>query len=500
MSNINISDTNSFKTWLDQVQEADRLKAAQFVCGVWVAGALPIIMSEFEAQLSQGQAKISKTLQRLLVSLFHGMSVYNMQLDENSNSKKDLIGRYKISETVVFDESWFDEIDLRAGNLTRCKDAVQNYISLINNPDGVNMVKVAVNCVIACTSLFKGLANGSSRSPWDTISRSLKSLAENDVSTWATDTTIASLYCLMGRSIFGSSNEGGSGSFDHGFEFWHRLLGIFSTYDDDNKFEWAALWAAFGQQAEYINNRAEIETTNKLLECSYDLYKARLWVLDSDSKNQTQREEVKSSWLEIANLKAENETSQHVIVELQAKLKEKTATEELGGVLEAWEDRARSAAWSSRGNLILILIVIIALVAGALYVIVCVGFGWLDALLIPDGCVNLGDEICVGLTQRTAFLTVIFLTLAGVIFLVLRILLRGYNSNIFWRDDARERIAFATVYINMLGNARTSQKTDDYARIVYETLFRPANSKLPLEDVSVGLSIPDNLAKNLIKQ
>ena len=45
-----------------------------------------------------------------------------------------------------------------------------------------------------------------------------------------------------------------------------------------------------------------------------------------------------------------------------------------------------------------------------------------------------------------------------------------------------------------------AKKTDDYARIAYETLFRPANSKLPLEDVSVGLSIPDNLAKNLIKQ
>ena len=106
----------------------------------------------------------------------------------------------------------------------------------------------------------------------------------------------------------------------------------------------------------------------------------------------------------------------------------------------------------------------------------------------------------MGLTQRTAFLTVIFLTLASAIFLVLRILLRGYNSSIFWRDDARERIAFAKVYINMLGNAQTSKKTDDYARIAYETLFRPANSKLPIEDVSVGLSIPDNLAKNLMKQ
>ena len=500
MSNINITDTNSFKTWLDQVQEADRLKAAQFVCGVWVAGALPIIMREFEAQLSQDQAKISKTLQRLLVSSFHGMSVYNMQLDENSKSKKDLLDRFKISETVFFDESWFDGIDLKAGNLTRCKDAVQNYIALINNPHAVNMVNTAVNCVTACVSLYKDLGNESWRSSWGTISRSLNSLAEKDVSTWATDTTIASLDLFMGRSIFGSSNADGSGSFDHGFEFWHRLLGIFSTYDDDNKINWAALWAAFGQQAKYANNQADIETTNKLLESIYDRDRTWLWGLDLYSKNQTQQEEVKSSRLEIANLEAENEKSQQVIDELQAKLKEKTATQELSGVLDAWEDRAQKTDCSSHKSLILIGAIIASLVAGALYVIVCIGFGWLDALLIPDGCVNLGDEICVGLTQRTAFLTVIFLTLASVIFLVLRILLRGYNSNIFWRDDARERIAFATVYINMLGNAQTSQKTDDYARIVYETLFRPANSKLPVEDVSVGLSIPDNLAKNLIKQ
>ena len=88
ISNINITDTNSFKTWLGTVPEADRLKAAQFVCGVWVAVTLPSIMREFEAQLSQDQAKISKTLQRLLVSSFHGMSVYTMQLDENSKSKR----------------------------------------------------------------------------------------------------------------------------------------------------------------------------------------------------------------------------------------------------------------------------------------------------------------------------------------------------------------------------------------------------------------------------
>jgi len=129
---------------------------------------------------------------------------------------------------------------------------------------------------------------------------------------------------------------------------------------------------------------------------------------------------------EIARLRSKNTELKNEVDELAAKFREKTATEELGGVLEACEDRAKSAARSSRRNLILILVVIASLIAGALYVIVCVGFGWLDALLISDGCVNLGDEICVGLTQRTAFLTVIFLTLASVIFLVLRILLRGY--------------------------------------------------------------------------
>jgi hypothetical protein len=45
-----------------------------------------------------------------------------------------------------------------------------------------------------------------------------------------------------------------------------------------------------------------------------------------------------------------------------------------------------------------------------------------------------------------------------------------------------------------------AKKTDDYARIVYETLFRPANSKLPVADVPAGLSFLDNLANNFTKQ
>ena len=73
-------------------------------------------------------------------------------------------------------------------------------------------------------------------------------------------------------------------------------------------------------------------------------------MLDLDSKNETQQEEVRSSRQEVAKLEAENEKSQQVIDKLQAKLREKTATEELGGVLEAWEDRAKSAARSSRRN------------------------------------------------------------------------------------------------------------------------------------------------------
>ena len=210
-------------------------------------------------------------------------------------------------------------------------------------------------------------------------------------------------------------------------------------------------------------------------------------------------DELKRLQDEVVVLEAQFKKSQDVALAYAAKLKEKSAKEELSGVLDAWEGRAKSADYSSRIYLIVIGLVIAALVAGAIYVIVCVEFERLDALLIPSGCANLAIDACVGLTQRTAFLTVIFLTLVSVILLVLRILLRAYNSNIFWRDDARERIAFATVYINMLGNTTTSQKTDDYARIVYETLFRAANSKMPVEDVSVGLSISDNLAKSLVK-
>lgn len=62
MSNINITDVNSFKTWLGTVPEADRLKAAQFVCGVWVAVTLPSIMHAFGEQLDQNDQIVKKGL------------------------------------------------------------------------------------------------------------------------------------------------------------------------------------------------------------------------------------------------------------------------------------------------------------------------------------------------------------------------------------------------------------------------------------------------------
>ena len=87
-------------------------------------------------------------------------------------------------------------------------------------------------------------------------------------------------------------------------------------------------------------------------------------MLELGSKNQTQQEEVRSRQQEIAKLEAENEKSQQVIVELQAKLKEKNATQELSGVLDAWEDRAKKTDCSSHIYLILIGSVILALVEG----------------------------------------------------------------------------------------------------------------------------------------
>ena len=177
MSNINITDTNSFKIWLGTVPEADRLKAAQFVCGVWVAVTLPSIIREFEAQLSQDQAKISKTLQRLLVSSLYGMSVYNIQLDKNTNIKDNLsyikdnpLASFNFAEPIVLKEIWFDGINLKAGNLTRCKDAVANYIYLINDAGGLDVVDAAATCVTACVSLYMKLANGNLPNPWGTIS------------------------------------------------------------------------------------------------------------------------------------------------------------------------------------------------------------------------------------------------------------------------------------------------------------------------------------------
>ena len=498
MPNINITDTNSFKTWLGTVPEADRLKAAQFVCGVWVAVTLPSIMHAFGEQLDQNDQIVKKALQRTLIAAFYGMSTYMVTIQQSRIASKKEAKQLRIPEIVNFDEGWFTQVDLIKGKLKRCHGAVKNYLGLINHPRKEELISIAGECVAACASLLKE-PNDVSYS-WSKITSHLNEMGEYEFSDQPMDKIVGEIL-----NEFVDFSEAYASIVPHpfledDFTFWYGVYDSWYRRPTQDPIDWRSLLAAFNSHSHYINSVISIEPTNKLLKEAYNSYQHMFRADNAYQRFSEQKDLVGSKNGEIARLRSKNTELKNEVDELAAKFREKTATEELGGVLEAWEDRARSAAWSSRGNLILILIVIIALVAGALYVIVCVGFGWLDALLIPDGCVNLGDEICVGLTQRTAFLTVIFLTLASVIFLVLRILLRGYNSNIFWRDDARERIAFATVYINMLGNARTSQKTDDYARIVYETLFRPANSKLPLEDVSVGLSIPDNLAKNLIKQ
>jgi len=274
MENVNILDTNSFEEWLNERAEADRLKAAQFVCGIWIAITLPSIMREFEAQLSLDQAKISKTLQRLLVSSFHGMSVYNMQLDENSKIKKDLLDRFEISDTVAFDESWFDEIDLKAGNLTRCKAAVQNYIALINGNEQSDIITSSKGCLGACSTLYNRMTYETTITPWEAISSFLGESGARDVSTWKADSTIELLYRNMQTYPDGSSN------------FWHQLLGLFRTYADDKKINWAALWWAIDQQAKYINDQADFEITNKLLESDYDRSKAMLWLLDAESEKE----------------------------------------------------------------------------------------------------------------------------------------------------------------------------------------------------------------------
>ena len=130
---------------------------------------------------------------------------------------------------------------------------------------------------------------------------------------------------------------------------------------------------------------------------------------------------------------------------------------------------------------------------GCLYVVIC-GVNWLDTLLVPTRCIDDPTATCVGLAQRAAFLSVLFFAISSVLFLILRLLVQGYNRNIYWRDDSRERIAFANVYIKMLGNPDTNVKTNDHARIVYEVLFRPAQSKAPSDDVSVGVSLPDAIS------
>ena len=104
MSNINIIDTNSFKTWLGTVPEADRLKAAQFVCGVWVAVTLPSIMHALGEQIDQNDQIVKKALQRTLIAAFYGMSTYVVTIQQIRIASKKEAKQLRIPEIVNFDE------------------------------------------------------------------------------------------------------------------------------------------------------------------------------------------------------------------------------------------------------------------------------------------------------------------------------------------------------------------------------------------------------------
>ena len=116
MSNINITDANSFKTWLGTVPEADRLKAAQFVCGFWVAVTLPSIMHAFGEQLDQNDQIVKKALQRTLIAAFYGMSTYMVTIQQSRIASKNEAKQLRNPEIVDFDEGCLPKLTLSKGN------------------------------------------------------------------------------------------------------------------------------------------------------------------------------------------------------------------------------------------------------------------------------------------------------------------------------------------------------------------------------------------------
>lgn len=144
------------------------------------------------------------------------------------------------------------------------------------------------------------------------------------------------------------------------------------------------------------------------------------------------------------------------------------------------------------------LIGVAILVVGILLVFIF-GTEFIEGLFAPIGCNMSAPETCIGFSLRGWLSTAGVLTLFTILLWFTRLQMKLYLAERHLVLDARERRAFAEVYVGLLKEGDTSTDAKEQRALVYSALFRPASDGTVNDEGGLDPTISAALSKFLSK-
>lgn len=124
--------------------------------------------------------------------------------------------------------------------------------------------------------------------------------------------------------------------------------------------------------------------------------------------------------------------------------------------------------------------------------------GFFAELFQPYGCDLAKPETCEGFSTRGFMFITATLTFTTLLLWFTRLQMKLYLAERHLALDARERRAFAEVYIGFLKEKDTTEEAKDQRALVYSALFRPTTDGIVKEDGGFDPSIAAAISKFLV--
>jgi len=159
--------------------------------------------------------------------------------------------------------------------------------------------------------------------------------------------------------------------------------------------------------------------------------------------------------------------------------------------IELWEEKQREHStakfWAFIWFLAGLIVTAGAMVLGIRYLINSAAK--VEEFLMPLGCdaAKVSQGLCSGFGVKGVLFVTVVLTFFTLLLWVTRIKMKEYLSERHLYLDARERVAFAGTYIELLASGDgASEEVRDQRAIVYSALFRPSSDGLVKDEGGLG--------------